>query len=441
MATETNTQIVTKESPEDGGLVINNLHLRLLAVDRTMKDIKKFRDALCEAERIYSPNRTALYDLYATVILDGHLKGIIKKRRSSLVNKKLKFVKGGGVVDDDITRLAAKSKFRKMRKELFDQKLWGLSGLEFIPGHKFDFNCIPRKHIKPDVKMITQDEWGNVGIVYDGVWNLWIVGEVYEFGDLLECSPYAIWKKGNMGDWAQYIEIFGQPIIKIIYDGYNEKVRKELDDLAKNIASSTRILLPKEANMDVLDGKQTNGDGALQDTFRKACNQEMSVLVLGNTETTSSSDSSGYAQGKIHQQQQEEITDDDKIEELGLLNDEFFFTILKSFGYSPEGGEFVYDEPADLARLKDESAIDTFLENTVGLPLGDDYYYEKYNRPKPVNYSQLKKEKQQAAEQQQQQKFKNQFDEFEEKEDDHEAVKKVKRAARGFMQKVKTFFG
>jgi hypothetical protein len=436
------TPVVTKETPVDGGIVINNLQLRLVAVDRSMKDIKDFKDALLQASRIYSPNRTELYDLYETVTLDPHLKGICNKRRSTLVNKKLKFVKKD-VVDDDITMLSNKSTFREMRKELFDQKLFGLTGLEFIPGETFDFTCIPRKHIKPDVKMITQDQWGNTGIVYEGVWNLWIIGDVDDLGLYLECSPYALWKKGNMGDWAQYIEIFGQPVIITKYDAYDVKTKIELDEAMKKAGASLRLQIPNQANFEMLDGKQSNGDGALQDGFRKACNQEMSVLILGNTETTVSSDSSGYAQGKIHHMQQHEITDNDMIDELSLLNDEYFFSILKSYGYSPDGGEFVYDEELDLDRLSKETTIDAFLITIAKLPLDDDYFYERYNRPKPTNYEAMKKEQKDAEKAAQQNKFniKNQFTEFEEVEGDDDAVKKEKRESRNILQRLLNFFG
>jgi hypothetical protein len=442
MAQEQNTPVVTKESPIDGGIVINNLQLRLVAVDRAMKSIKHFKDALNEASRIYSPNRTSLYDLYETVKLDAFLKGIVNKRRSSLVNKKLKFVKND-VVDEDITMLSKKSKFREMRKELFDQKLFGLTGLEFIPGENFDFECIPRKHIKPDVRMITQDQWGNTGIVYDGVWNLWIIGDVYDLGIYLECSPYAIWKKGNMADWAQYIEIFGQPVIITKYDAYDIKTKVELDTAMERAGASLRLQIPNQANFEMLDGKQSNGDGKLQDGFRTACNQEMSVLILGNTETTASSSSSGYAQGVIHQEQQQQITDDDMIDELGLLNDAFFLAILKSYGFSTDGGEWVYDEEADLDKLKNESSIDTFLVNTAKVPLGDDYFYEKYNRPKPSNYNELKKQQQDAEKAAQQQKFgaKNQFAELDDEEGDDESVKKIKHTSRNILQRFLNFFG
>jgi hypothetical protein len=383
--------IVTKESPENGGVTINNLQLRLLPVDRAMKAIKDLICALQEAERTYAPNRTPLYDLYAsTVELDGYLQGIVNKRRSTLLNKRIKFVKDKKE-DDQLTSLIGETKFRELRAELFNKKLYGVTGVEFIPGPKLDFKDIPRKHIRPEVKMISQDQWGNTGIVYENVWNLWVIGKERACGLYLICAAYVIWKKGNMGDWAQFIEIFGQPIIKIIYDGFNEKVRIELDELAKNIASSSRIILPKEANMEVMDGKQSNGNGDLQNNFRKACNEEMAVFILGNTETTSTNGGGSLAKAKEHGQQQDEITKDDMAEELGLLNDPFFFDILRSYGYSPDGGKFVYEDDVDLKEQIDESAIDTFLVSVIKLPLEDDYFYEKYKRPKPANYDQLKR--------------------------------------------------
>jgi len=379
--------VVTKESSVNGNIVINNLQVRLLSVDRTAKDIKSWKDALQSAERIFLPNRSDLYDLYSTVILDGHLTGIIEKRISTVLNKVLYFEKEEKK-DDDFDQLIESAKFRDLLCEILLRKFWGLSGFEFIPGEIFDFNIIPRKHIKPDLKMITQDQWSNTGIIYDGVWNLWVLGNVNDLGLLLKCSPYAIWKKGNMADWAQYIEIFGQPVIITKYDAYDIKTKLELDEVMKNAGSSLRLQIPNQANFEMLDGKQSNGNGDLQNQFRKACNDEMSIVVLGNTESTDSSDSSGFAQSKVHSKQQLEIIKTDMVDVLNAINSAQFTEILKTYGYRVEGGRFCFKKELDVTELQQRSQIDSTLAKVI--PIDDNYFYETYGIPKPDNYDELK---------------------------------------------------
>ena len=77
-------------------IIVNELVIR--SVDRSRKDILTWRSALISAESIYYPNRTRLYDLYADVILDGHLSGVIGKRMDAVLNKELGFETDGSKV-------------------------------------------------------------------------------------------------------------------------------------------------------------------------------------------------------------------------------------------------------------------------------------------------------------------------------------------------------
>lgn len=85
---------------------------------------------------------------------------------------------------------------------------------------------------------------------------------------------------------------------------------------------------------------------------------------------------------------------------LDVLNSQQFINILASYGFNVAGGRFEYEIVADPEALKAEVEIDRFLVSDVKLPLSDDYFYEKYGRPKPDNYDELVKqleEKEKAA--------------------------------------------
>jgi hypothetical protein len=368
-------------------IVINHMPVYIRSVDRTFKDIAAWWNALQQAESVYYANRTELYDIFSTVELDGHLTGIIDKRIKNVTNKKLYFKKGEKKVDalDELTRLEA---FKELRKKRFRYVTHGLYGFEFIPGKEFMWKEIPIKHINTQVKRITKEQWGTEGFDYESIWNIIVKGEFGNFGLLNKCAPYAIWKKGNMGDWAQYIEVFGQPMIVFTYDAHDENTKKELDNIMRNIGSGTRLQVPKQVDLKMEDGKQNNGDGALQEKFRLACNDEMSVIVLGVTETTASSKSSGYAQSETHLKQQDEVVKDDMDDELKFFNSPQMLTILKSYAYPVEGGEWCYVEEMDMDKVKKK--VDIVMSVSRRQPVDDDYVYEITGIPKPKNYEQLK---------------------------------------------------
>lgn len=360
-----------------------------MSADRSRKDIGDVKTALQSAESVHYPNRTRLFDIYEDSVLDGHLTGIIGKRLDNVLNKNLNFNNAAGKKVDDMEEIIESNVFRRIIERILEARGWGFSGMEFIPGKELEFVDIPRKHIKPHKKVIAFEQSGEDGISYDGVSNLWIVGNEKDLGYLLKCSFYALYKRGGLGDYAQYVEIFGQPVRVIYYDAYDQKTRVELRKVLDESGSSLAMMIPKQAQFEMKDGKQSNANGDLQLKFLSYLDQEMSIIVLGNTETTNSSKSSGYAQSKEHGQQQLQITKSDLKYVQNLLNSEHFINILKSYGLPVEGGKFEFEKEIDLDELTKRILIDKEIAVNLKTPISDDYVYETYGIPKPENYDEL----------------------------------------------------
>ena len=277
------------------------------------------------------------------------------------------------------------------------EKAWGITGLEFIPGSKFAFKRINRKHIKPETGIVAIEQYGTEGYAYDGLPLVWVVGEPDEYGFLLECAPYALYKRGTMADWSQFSEIFGMPMRVAKYDSNDIKTKIELKQVSDGSGSALVMMIPKPADFEIIDGKITNADGAIYSNLKNACDDEMSVVVLGVTETTSSSKSSGFAQSKVHAAQQLEITKDDILDMQMTLNEEKFHSILESYALPVvAGGEFKYEEEVNLDHLAKRVQIDGQVAKRV--PVGDDYWYKTYGIEKPKNYAELKKKMEKANE-------------------------------------------
>lgn len=380
--------IRTKTEPiEPEGMIITDIAVR--NIDRTPKDVSKWRNAHQNAESVYYPNRTRLYDLYSDVTLDGHLTGIIGKRVASVRNKKLVFTVKGKKVDalDDLIKSKV---FRDIITRINETLAYGTTGLEFVPGEHLAFEDIPRKHIKPEFGVIALEQSDYTGYEYSKIPNVWVLGEKLDLGYLLKCSFYALIKKGDFSDWAQYVEIFGQPVTVIKYDAYDDKTKLELKKALDDAGSSLRIMIPKQSDFEMLDGKTSNGDGQLQERLKNACNDEMSLIVLGNTETSTSNHGGGSnAKAQVHGEQQMEVTKDDMAYTLNYLNDPKFLAILKSYGYPVDGGSFDFEKEIDLNALFVKKDIDLVVSQKV--PIADDYWYETYGITKPDNYDELRK--------------------------------------------------
>lgn len=381
------TNIEKPKTPE--AFVIHDL--TLVAPDRQSKDIGKLKEAVIGAESVYFPNRVALYDLYHDILsMDGFLRGIISKRIDTVNNKKIKFIQADGKENEDLTKLINGQKGRDLITLLMESKIWGTSGMEFVVGPELEFKEVPRKHIKPEKGVITKSQYGvsvDNGFEYEDMPFVWVVGKPKDLGLLLACSMYGIYKRGTFGDYAQYVEIFGQPVRIMKYDAYDTKTKQELKTVMTESGSALAIMIPKQAEFEMKDGKASNADGKLQLGLIGACNEEMSIAILGNTETTKASSSSGYAQSKEHGEQQDELTISDLIFVENLLNSTKFLNILKSYGFDVNG-KFEFELDLDLGKLKLRMEIDTVVSQKV--PIGDDYWYTTYGIPKPDNYDELK---------------------------------------------------
>ena len=344
-----------------------------IAPDRSRKDVQSLKQGVESAELIHFPNRVLLYDLYHDVLsMDGFLTGIVSKRINSVLNKKIKFLDTSGKEVEEVTKLIKSNVGRDLITKIIESVIWGISGVEFKVGKDFEFEEIPRKHIKPEKGIITKSQYGfsvESGFKIEDLPFVWVIGKKNDLGLLLACSLYAIYKRGNFGDWAQYVEIFGQPVRIMEYDAYDTKTKEELRGILNKSGNSLAMMIPKQASFQMLDGKQSNGDGKLQESFKKACNEEMAIAILGNTETTSSSSSSGYAQSKEHGEQQDEITASDLIYVENLLNSKQFFNILRSYGYPIDGGKFEFELDLNLGKLKQRLEIDMAVSQSLTITM------------------------------------------------------------------------
>jgi hypothetical protein len=370
-----------KNDPVKGDHTDTVIHrLSLTSTNRQPKDAGSFRRALILAESVYSPNESELFDLYEDVLLDAVVSGMIRKRISQVVNKKLLFLVNGKEVP--IMQKTLKSKvFKNIMRQIIWAKMWGVNGLEFIPGEKISFELIPKKHIKRKTQLIsfTQSTLTE-GIPYTDVANWWILGEPKDLGLLLICGFLTLLKKGVISDWAQYIEIFGSPAIVLKYKGYNSQAQAQADKILKNIGNSMRMAIPEEMNLTFEDGKVANGDGKLHDAFRQACIEELSIAILGNTETTGHAKTGTGAKSETHANQQMELIKDDMDDICDELNSDHFMNILRSYNLPVDGGEFIFDSEVDMKTLAAKYPIDMAWHN-AGLKIPVNYIRETYSIP------------------------------------------------------------
>jgi phage gp29-like protein len=374
---------------------------------RTNFEIDTWRTALSYAE-MDGGNRTRLYDLYSDILLDPHLTSQWSKRVMNVTNTDVLFTRDGKEIDT-LSDLMDSPEFEELLSEIMNAVAWGITVVELGNKKVFEMGeeklrltiySVERKHIRPLEGTIVAEQHGSntEGIKYrEGAYLNYVaeIGKPRDLGLLLKAAPYILLKKGGLSDWALFVQLFGQPFREFQYDGYDEATRVKLEQSAKEMGSAPYIILPSGAKITLHDIK-TNPGGEVHNKLVEFIDQQISILTLGNTETTKSSKSSGYAQSQTHQKTQQEIFIADKKRVRRILN-RVVRPILYNLGFDVKDGYFHFKEDVSVAERLDRIKLAGEVKK-IGVPVADDYVYEESGIPKPDNYDQLKEEMQARSE-------------------------------------------
>lgn len=367
-----------------GAVVVNNVDVR--TVVRESQDITKWRNALIQAENSRQ-DRVRLYDLYEDVMLDGVLISTVEKRIGKVSNLRYVFRRSDGEVVEEVTRMAQKTYWEEMMKGIMESKFYGHSLLELNwptpnsdPRGRYYSKVVPRKHVKPRWGVVVKNTWDSEGIDYRSrpiADNLIEVGGDEDLGRLLQAAQYVIYKRGGFGDWAEFAETFGMPFRWATYN--NPESREILTNALETAGSAGYVVAPNDANLNYIQAHSGAGNDVYR-FLRDACNQEIAITILGNSMTTLDTKNSGYAQGVVHQDSEDDIVMTDRRFALRMLN-ERLTPYLELLGWPVSDGQWHIEEE-DRLSLAQRIDIDLKLNSVIAIP--ESYWYNKYGVPVPT---------------------------------------------------------
>ncbi|WP_273004736.1 phage portal protein family protein, partial [Leeuwenhoekiella blandensis] len=315
--------------------------------NRTEQDIPNWRRAIQSAES-QIPRRSLLYNLYADVDLDGHVEAVTGKRRDPIKAANWQFVDKEGTPVDTVNDLIDSVGFDDLLDEIMNAKFWGYSMMEPTfwqdqdGSWEMDAGLLPRLNYRPENGILSYDSYSEEGVnIREGIYAKTImeVGKIKDLGLYMKASPYAILKRGGLGDYAVFVQTFGNPLIDAMWNGFDEKQRVQLQQALQEIGAGGTIIRPDGTTIDIKENN-VNATGDAHGNFLRFLNAEISKALIGTTETTESSSSSGYAQSKTHQEQDESKHETDLNYVRRVLNSRFI-RILQSAGFDTKGGRFI----------------------------------------------------------------------------------------------------
>lgn len=364
--------------------------------------IGRWRQAINSFENKDNPNRVVMYDMYADLLLDGHLECVWQKRLDAVLNRRLTYTKDG-VVDKDITKLLNSPDMRLLISELLNSIAWGYTLIQVnnIKYHDdeecyhIDFDLINRKHVHPEPKFrcVSKDQSTcDPDFLYQeepmASYMIW-AGDSFAPGLFVKAAPYVIYKRGGFGDWAQFSEMFGMPFREAIYDSYDDETRKRVELMMEEWGASNYFVHQRDVEIKIHDSGTNASSSEIFDRLISVCDAGISKVVLGNTLTTEQGSNGARSLGEVHEDEQEnkELSDANFI--LSILNTQFR-AVLKKFDINATGGTFEFDSSdTDWQELQTKWNVINSVAQRV--PVDDNYIYEEMGIPKPDNYDQMKK--------------------------------------------------
>lgn len=349
-------------------IIVNQIEIK--PVNRQILDIGKWRTALQSADM---GRRTALFNMYEDILTDGVLGDAIDKRIRAVTGAELTFQYADGSESEDMIKLIDTEDFEYLLQEVIKAKFWHMSVIEpMFNANGISVYSVPRKHIRLETKTIAKMENDPEGqISYDGLDVIEVISREHQHGLLLRACPYAIMKRGGIGDWAQMVELFGMPQRIGKYSIYDTEARKALQEAFNSQGAAATLIVPKETDIDTTT-QTGNGGGTLYKDFINTLDEQLLITTLSQTMTTK--DGASRSQGQVHKEVEEEVNKSDLRFVQRVLNHKLK-PILEKRGYPVKGGSFVF--PKAIKDLTVEELIK--LSDIIEIPAY--YFQEKFGIP------------------------------------------------------------
>lgn len=238
--------------------------------------------------------RYKLQDLYDYAMLDLHLTSIIDSLFHQIVGERYCLENEDGTIDKEATALIKNSWFVDYIRSVLESKVYGYSLIELgdlnEKGTLDEIKNMPRRNFAPKNNLVLEFPTDTAG------WD--ITNKKFEddyihvdgkegYGWLLKAIPVVLSKRFAISSHTQYAETYGIPMIvgKTTDDSFEEK--KTLANEIAGARDSRVIVTGLEDDITFLN-QISNDTNKIYTELVRLANDEMTMLILGQSATTES---------------------------------------------------------------------------------------------------------------------------------------------------------
>jgi phage gp29-like protein len=376
--------------------------IKPIPTQRKPLEMDDFIGALVQAESYIQPNRTRLWMLLNQAVLDPHLFAVMEKRTQKVIGKDWVFVNEAGEKDIEASKQLWNDWFVELLRYAMDSIYYGYVLVELTKAVKNQRGELVFEQIRKFPNINVFPEYGSVrtgledaqGITYRDENGRIIFPRVFEIGGhrdlglVTKAMPFVIAKRLSLSQFIEYNQRAGIPFRFGTTDLTNQKRAQDFAEMMQNLGSASWGVGHNGAGKQELADKvefidtSAGQDGEGFDRLINLADAQISKLILGNTLTTDSGKSGTRAQGNVHREAEDDVTNGDCMMVKNFLNNKLL-PLMDRDGFMVKGLRFDYieEEEEDLLMLAQRDEILQRILTTQNLTIDPEYFSDKYGVP------------------------------------------------------------
>ncbi len=326
------------------------------------KEIEDWQASRQMALQVYMPRRIRLYQLYLDARTDPFISGQWKNRVNRVTNKKFKIVsRTTGEEQPEKTAYFKKKWFRKFVSLSLESVLEGYSLIytnKLVGNQIKEVELLYREHVLPEVGQIIFEQSDFEGPSYlEGELAKYCIGigEPKDLGLLEKLVPLYILRKHSWQSWDQFEEMFGMPIRIAKTASTDKRVQAQISSWLEDLGSAGYALFPTGTDVEIKESTRSDAFGVFQEK-RKACNEEIAILINGQFETSNNSGSKAKTKSVVESTQDEITLDDLQFLEFDI-NEELIPKMIALTGYDLTDDDVFEWDKSEVLKLMEKIQV------------------------------------------------------------------------------------
>lgn len=273
-------------------------------IERVSQDVRKWRDAIREAEQSYYPHRVKMQQIFNDTILNGHVFACMERRKKMTLHKGIIMVDENENVNDEWTAWLQNPTYELLSNYVLDTIFFGYTFLWYEGVNDVNIENLTlgkRWFVSPDREQYLAFMYAVSGIpigkdapeeIKDWIFYLTTPSENGQsncgYGLLYKVALYEIFLRNNLGYNGDYIELFAAPFRVGKTRKTSDLDRGDFEAAIRDMGSSGYAIIDPDEEIEFIQGKGSGTGNDVYDNFEQRMEKKISKVILGHADAMDS---------------------------------------------------------------------------------------------------------------------------------------------------------